>query len=325
MSLNLVDLVKTQLGNTPPRRLDAPPDSKPEAEKSAMDAAVPALLAGLSDVASKPEGAAALFNALDQPPASSGGPLLSSLLGGDRLGGLAGAIAAFTGLNTETTNRLLGSVMTAVLEVLRQQSKSLGLDAGGLAGLLASQQQNIRDALPSGLGPLLSSIPGLSGFPTTTTAALPNRDVPASPGLPRWLLPAAIVVMAGILFVQWRKHQAATDNGNAAVLAEGKPVDRVLDEVYRQAGVTVAATMKGALTQATALPRLAECDATLAPLFPRYDTLPEPAKERVREVARQHLKEFVPVAEEVLRTPSTNAAFTAALQHLVFELKGYTK
>ena len=79
------------------------------------------------------------------------------------------------------------------------------------------------------------------------------------------------------------------------------------------------------MTQATALPRLAECDATLAPLYPRYDTLPEPAKAKVREVAQRHLAEFVPVAEEVLRTPSTNAAFTAALQHLVFELKGYTK
>ena len=222
MSLNLVDLVKTRLGDNPPRQLDSPAEPKPEAEKSAMNAAVPALLAGLSDVASKPEGAAALFNALDQPPANSGGPLLSSLLGDDRLGGLAGAIAAFTGLNTETANRLLGSLMPTVLEVLRQQSKSLGLDAAGLTGLLAGQQQNIRDALPSGLGPLLSRIPGLSGFPRRRRQrflAVASRPVPVCRAgfCPRrsWSWPESCSCNGASI-------RRAADNGNAAVVAEGK-------------------------------------------------------------------------------------------------------
>jgi hypothetical protein len=330
MSLNLVDLVKSQLGGNPPRQLDSPADPQPEAVKSAMNAAVPALLAGLSEVASKPDGAAALRNALDQPPAGSGGPQLSSLLGADRLAGLVGALAAFTGLSAETANRLLGSLWPTVLDVFRQQCKSLGLDSGGVAGLLAGQQQNIRDALPSGLAPLLSRIPGWSGFATPPTVVplaggVPAGGTPASSGLPRWLLPVAIVVMAAVLFVQWRKHQATADNGNAAMVAQEKPVDWVLDEVYRQAGVAVAGTMKGAMTQAEALPRLTEWGATLAPLYPRYETLPEPAKARVREVAQVHLKEFVPVAEEVLRAPGTNAAFKATLEHLVMELKRYSK
>ncbi len=146
----------------------------PSLAQKAIGGAVPALLAGLAKVASTPSGARQLSNAVAQQP----GPLdsLKGLEGGDpqaiggagsnRLAGLFGGgpfdllaatVGSFAGLNDRTAKTMLGMLGPVVLGALGQQQRSSGLDAGGLASMLAAQKGQLAAAIPSSLASQLSS------------------------------------------------------------------------------------------------------------------------------------------------------------------------
>ena len=141
----------------------------------AISAAVPAILAGLTSMASRGGGAGAAFRTLSpnktpsilsnlgdligspqqQTVAENGTDILSSLLGGSSTNALAGALSKFAGLSGAQGSSLLGMLAPLVLGQLGQVQKSSALDAGGLANLLNSQKDNIANALPSGFSKLL--------------------------------------------------------------------------------------------------------------------------------------------------------------------------
>jgi hypothetical protein len=139
--------------------------------QKAIGGAIPAILAAMTGIASKPDGARQLSNAVAQQApgildnvmsaiggsgqrafAESGSNALSKLLGG---GGpttaLAAAIGKFAGTSTPTAGSLVGMLAPIVLGALGHQQRSAGLDANGLASLLSSQKDQIAAAIPSGL------------------------------------------------------------------------------------------------------------------------------------------------------------------------------
>jgi Bacterial protein of unknown function (DUF937) len=140
-----------------------------------ISASVPALLAGLVGLSSKPEGARQLSSVLSQQPsgmldnlrslsggsqqrtlAENGASLLSSLFGGGGFNSLAGVIGKFAGIGEGTSKSMLGLLGPLVLGGVAQQQRQSGLDAEGLSGFLASQKENIASAMPSGLSSALS-------------------------------------------------------------------------------------------------------------------------------------------------------------------------
>src|SRR5262245_6930661 len=142
--------------------------------QKAIGAAVPALLAGLVGLSSKPEGARQLSSVLSQQPSGildsvralttgqeqrtlteSGSSLLSSLFGGGALSALASALGRFTGIGEGTSKSLLGLLGPMVLGSVAQYQRQAGLDANGLASFLASQKANIAAATPSGFASML--------------------------------------------------------------------------------------------------------------------------------------------------------------------------
>jgi hypothetical protein len=142
--------------------------------QKAIDAAIPALLARLAGHASKPEGARQLSNVLAQqgPDAlaklrdaingpqrglgESGWDPSSALLGGGTMNRLSAVIGNFAGIGEGTSKSLLSVLGPVVMGVLGQQQRNTGLDASGLAALLASQREEIAAAIPSGLTNQLS-------------------------------------------------------------------------------------------------------------------------------------------------------------------------
>ena len=92
--------------------------------------------------------------------ADTGSGLLSTLLGGGNLNGLASAVGNFAGINQSAGKSVLGLIAPMVMGVLGQQQRSGGLDANGLANLLASQKDQIAAAMP----PALASIMGARGM-----------------------------------------------------------------------------------------------------------------------------------------------------------------
>jgi hypothetical protein len=143
--------------------------------QSAVSAAVPALLAGLVGLSSKPDGAERLSRTLSEMPSSildnfrnpaaleqkslmdSGSSLLSSLFGGGTFSSLASAIGKYSGIGEGASKSLLGLLGPLVLGGVAKQQRQSGLDASGLASMLASQKDNIASAMPSGFANMLSN------------------------------------------------------------------------------------------------------------------------------------------------------------------------
>lgn len=142
------------------------------AAQKATEASVPAILGALMTTAGQPGGARQVADAIAaQSPgllgslatsmgglgqvADKGSSALSSLLGGSTLGSLASSISRFAGIGEGPAQTLMGLVGPVVMGTLGRQQRAEGLDANGLARLLASQKDNIAAAMPSGLASLL--------------------------------------------------------------------------------------------------------------------------------------------------------------------------
>jgi Bacterial protein of unknown function (DUF937) len=184
MAANLIALLEQLLGsNEVLSRIGSLIGLSSERSRSAIGAAVPAILAALVSLVQKPGGrdqlAAAVRNqdpgVLDNLSAmlgsgrqnsliDSGSSLLTSLLGDSKVGPLSGAIARFAGLNQGSATSLLGALAPVVLGALGREQRAQGLDAQGLAGLLNDQKGSIAQALPAGLASELSSTGLLNGI-----------------------------------------------------------------------------------------------------------------------------------------------------------------
>jgi hypothetical protein len=184
MAANLIGLLEQLLGsNEVLSRIGALIGLSPERTKSAVGAAVPAILAALVGLVQKPAGrdqlaaavrdqdpgvldnlGALLSGGREKPLVDSGSSALSSLLGQGQVGTLAGALGRFAGLDQGSASSLLGALTPVVLGALGREQRTQGLDAQGLARLLNDQKGSIADALPSGLASELGSSGLLAGI-----------------------------------------------------------------------------------------------------------------------------------------------------------------
>jgi hypothetical protein len=150
--------------------------------QSAINAAVPGLLAGLGGVATQPGGAQKVAEAAKQETGTlgkfadmlgggsqstfieRGSQLLTSLLGAGDQKALVGAIGQFTGLGQGNSGSLLGMLAPIVMGTIAQQQSPRGMDASSIVSLFASQKDNIAAALPADFGKLLSGTDLLSSL-----------------------------------------------------------------------------------------------------------------------------------------------------------------
>ena len=151
--------------------------------QKAIGASVPAMLAGLVGLASKPEGAKQLSNVLSQQPSgaldnmrslterhrSNGrslrtAPACCRRCSAEACSTTSRALSASSPASAkERANRLLGMLAPLVLGTVAQQQRQSGLDANGLSSFLASQKDNIASAMPSGFANMLSGT-GITRF-----------------------------------------------------------------------------------------------------------------------------------------------------------------
>jgi OmpA-OmpF porin, OOP family len=178
MAENLVDMLQIALNRTfagdVAKHLREPGTST----RAALGTAVPALLAGLLQRGGTPAGAAELQRRvsdahidigltgnirswLDDGPKMAGllsqGSNLVSWLFGTRTGNVAEAIASASGMAMSSASTLLALATPAVFALLKRHLSQNRLDAGGLAGLLAGQRDNLRAQLDEGVSRALGS------------------------------------------------------------------------------------------------------------------------------------------------------------------------
>jgi hypothetical protein len=251
--------------------------------EAALAGSVPAILAVLVGVVSKPDGVRRLIDAATQLTGTSvlnslgagnvnavadkGSSALSSLVGGSSLDGLTSAIARYSGLDQGKVSTLVGLVAPFIMNGIRQEAG--GLDAGKITSLLLSQKDSIAAALPSGL----SSSEVLSGMRSAGSAAQQagrSASAKATSDM-NWLMWAIplILIIGGLWYFLGRERPHPPTTPAAETTTTAPPAATSTADPTAQV-TTAIASLKTALEGITdsasakaAVPKLQEVDGQL--------------------------------------------------------------
>jgi outer membrane protein OmpA-like peptidoglycan-associated protein len=150
-------------------------------------------------------------------PDSSPG-ILSSIFG-DKVGGIANAIASFAGIKGSSAASLLGSIAPMVLGFLGKHATENGLSASGLGSLLSNQKSSFINALPSGL-----NIGNILGFSSSTPRpAHTHVEEPKKSG--SWLMPLLLGLAAVALLLYLFKGCGGGEHKEEVVMETPAPVE----------------------------------------------------------------------------------------------------
>ncbi|MET3037331.1 OmpA family protein [Chryseobacterium sp. NRRL B-14859] len=160
MSLNVIDLIKGQLG---PALVSQAASQFGESESGiskAIGGLLPAVVGGLANNADNPGVLDAITKASSNGilgnllGGSSNNPIITSLLSsifGDKVGGLVNSIATFSGISNNSAGSLLNLVTGATVGTVGKYAADNNLGASGISSLLNDQKGIISSLLPAGL------------------------------------------------------------------------------------------------------------------------------------------------------------------------------
>lgn len=309
MANSLVTLVLEQFAPGIIEKLTAAIGERPDSTRKAIGGLAPALLAGLAGVASTPSGAdrlvaaarsqnpglldnlAGIIGGSDRAAVSDQGTsMLTSLLGGQAVGGLTSGIAKYSDINPSSAAGLIGMCAPIVMGVLRRRQSETRVNAGGLARMLLDQKESIAAALPSGLGDLLggsgildsisdrigtaTSAAGAAG-PTITdagrsatqTAARAMQVGPARAGIPAWAYVLGGLVLVGLLgYWLWGMQGERQTAQQAGEVVSGSSTPRPLIVGQVDVGKQVAGAIEIATKSLEDVTDAASAKAALPPL-----------------------------------------------------------
>lgn len=173
---SLQDLLGQQQGSEAVEQISQNVGADSNAVNSAIQMALPAILGGLAQNASTPQGAENLNNALEQDhdggildnlgglgslifggaqqptaptPQVDAGGILGHIFG-NRQGQIAEQVSQNSGLNMGQTAQLLMMLAPIVMGYLGRQKQEQNLDPGGLSNWLGGQQQQIQQSPQGG-------------------------------------------------------------------------------------------------------------------------------------------------------------------------------
>jgi len=247
-TMNLVDLVKDQLTSQVLGSLGSLIGADESQTRTATSAAVPALLGGLSKLASTQAGASQIASALGgldlgalgnlagilggsnaSRVADQGGSLLSSLFGTSATGKMVETLAGFLGMKPGISRSLLAYLAPVVLGMVAKQFTGGRADAAGLQRLFADQAGNIRNALPAGLS--LGDFGAVAPQGGRDTHAREHAETATTGGFPAWLPLVLLPLLAlGAWFLMNRDKMAKQDGGV------------MIEEIRKQGPVTIDRT-----------------------------------------------------------------------------------
>jgi hypothetical protein len=331
------------------------------ATQKAASGAVPALLAGLSDLVSTPAGTNQLSKLLSQQKAGSvtdllqntspqglmetGSNMLSGLFGEGAVGTMAQAIGKFAGTGADGGKSLLGVLGPVVLGALGQHQREAGLDANGLVSQLRSQKDQFLAAIPPGLADQLDAA-GLidraeGGLRNTMATAAAGAGRIASAGSragmptrwPYWL--AAIVVLGGLAWYATNRRgtetiaelPAATRTATGTVGTA--PADLTVDGVNLANQVNSSInTLKSALpgitdvaTAQAALPKINEAVAQLNDISARAGKLSPEGRSALAKLIIVVRPSINQMCDKVIATPGVGPVAKPAIDDLQAKLE----
>jgi hypothetical protein len=341
MAVNLVSLVMQFLTPDMIGRIASGLGLDRTIVQTAISSAVPSLLAGFSNVAARPDGAQKLTEAATQQSGAlesfgrmlgagnqsslveSGSQMLSSLLGSSQQNALADAVGKFAGVGRTTAGSLLGMLAPVVLGTITQQQGATRLDPSKIAGLLASQKDNISAAMPPRLSNMLAStgfLDSLSGAAATAggdaarASASAARSIgdttraaasAASSNWFYWIIPAAAI--AGLLIYLTRPPEEVAQQDKTVGLAPSTTVAGLdVNKQVNDSLTTLRATLGGVTDAASAqaaLPKLREVTAQIDTVSDLRGRLSPEQQKVVAESVKPAMPPLNQLIDKVLAVP----------------------
>lgn len=243
MSLNVIDLIKGQLGPALVTQAASQLGESESGISKAIGGLLPAVVGGLANNSSSP-------GVLDAISSASSSGILGDLLGnsssnstisgllssifGDKLSGLVNSISTFAGISNNSSSSLLNLVTGATLGSVGKYAADNNLDKSGISNLLSDQKGIVSSLLPAGLSlaslnigdwakgykfdndtpkPTPSAEPKIEVTRSTTPVGTdPDRNTPEGGGsIWKWLLPLLLLIAAGyFLWKQCEKKETTT-------------------------------------------------------------------------------------------------------------------
>lgn len=250
MSLNIIDLIKGQLGSALVTQAASQLGESESGISKAISGLLPAIVGGLANNSDNPT----VLDAISNSPSQG---VLGNLLGfasentwvqgllasifGDKLNGLVNSIATYAGISNNSSASLLNLVTGATVGSVGKYAAENNLDQSGISSLLNDQKGIVSSLLPAGLS-LASLNVGdwAKGYkfdndndmikPTPTTppphaeqkievtksiadgGTFPDRPTTSEGGsIWKWLLPLLLLIAAGyFLWKQCEKKETTT-------------------------------------------------------------------------------------------------------------------
>jgi hypothetical protein len=339
--MNLVEVIKNQISNGTINQLSSLIGAGEGATRTAVGAAVPAVLSALSNVASSTSGAQKLLSALGKFDAGSlgqlgnmlseqpgtvleqGNGLLKSLLGGGTITGITNALATFAGLGSGAVQKLLGYLLPLLLGGIAGRFAGKALNAQGLASMLADQKTNIANALPSGLS--LANVPGLENV---KAAAWQASDAVQQTGRSfwRWLAPLLVLGLAALLLWWFLTPPAETSKVSRGPNIPNVPLPDVsklstdLTGTFKSLTDTLSG-IKDAASAESARPTLQELNGKLESAKAAMNRLPEAGKSTINALARSALDNLRGLVDKVLAIAGVGDKIKPVVEAILDNLK----
>ncbi|REC74765.1 flagellar motor protein MotB [Chryseobacterium elymi] len=245
MSLNVIDLIKGQLG---PALISQAASQFGESESGiskAIGGLLPAVVGGLANNSDNPGVLDAITNASSSGilgnliGGASNSPIISNLLTsifGDKIGGIVNAIATYAGISNNSSSSLLNLVTGATVGTIGKYAADNNLGKSGISNLLGEQKGIISSLLPAGLSlaslnmgdwakgykfdndndairPTTSEEPKIEVTRSTTSEGTnPDRNNNEGGGsIWKWLLPLLLLIAAAyFIWKQCEKKETTT-------------------------------------------------------------------------------------------------------------------
>jgi outer membrane protein OmpA-like peptidoglycan-associated protein len=244
MSLNVIDLIKGQLGPALVSQASSELGESESGISKAIGGLLPAVLGGLANNSDNPGVLDTITNASSSGilgnllGGSSNNSIISTLLSsifGDKLSGLVNTIASYAGISNNSSSSLLNLVTGATVGSIGKYATDNNLDKSGVSSLLSDQKGIVSTLLPAGLSLATLNIGDWAkGYKfdndndtikttpseepkievtrsTTSTGTFPEKNNEGGGSIWKWLLPLLLLIAAGyFLWKQYEKKQTTT-------------------------------------------------------------------------------------------------------------------
>ena len=343
--MNLVGAIQDHLTDAVTGQLSSLLGGEQKQVQSALGAAVPGLLSAFSGLASgggkgadqltKALGSidtgmlgdlAGMFTKTPDKVQSLGGGLLGNLIAGAVMSKLAGSIAKFSGMNTNTVTKLLGYLAPLVLGSIARyfKSQSKPITTQSVNDMFKEQSGHIKDSIPSGF-----DLDDLFKGTQMETRRAPEPK-PAGPSLLKTLLPLAVIALLAFLAWQFLFPKDAgqpSDQGTASgqletPANEGIQMPTQLAETYAEAKQAISRITDVASAEA-ALPQLNKLNEKLNGLAALWEKLPSTARSAVAEVTRNNFEELSDLIRPILEYPDATETVRDVLTEILRKLKTF--